>query len=149
VDGLDRAYSQVHEKEKAMSTIAVTKNVQTGNTFRTLGLWALQIGAAAMFLMAGYAKLSGDPQMVGLFGAIGLGQWFRYLTGALEVIGAVTLLVPALAGAGALLLVGVMFGALATHFVIGGSPLMAIVLLVATAIVAYARRKEIAALIGR
>jgi len=30
-----------------------------------------------MFLMVGFLKLSGDPQMVGLFDAIGLGQWFR------------------------------------------------------------------------
>jgi uncharacterized membrane protein len=32
--------------------------------------------------------------MVGLFDAIGIGQWFRYLTGGLEVLGAVALLVP-------------------------------------------------------
>ena len=53
-----------------------------------VGLWILQIGAAGMFLMVGFFKLSGDPQMVGLFDAIGLGQWFRYVTGSLEVLGA-------------------------------------------------------------
>src|SRR5438046_7027124 len=89
-----------------------------------VGLWMLQIGAAGMFLMVGFFKLSGDPQMVGLFDAIGLGQWFRYVTGSLEVLGAIMLLVPPLGGLGALLLVGVMLGAVPTHlFVVGGNPL--------------------------
>src|SRR6266480_6840567 len=86
-------------------------------------LWVLQIGAAGMFLMVGFLKLSGNAQLVGLFQAIGLGQWFRYLTGSLEVLGAVLLLVPRTSGLGALLLAGVMLGAVATHlFVVGGNP---------------------------
>src|SRR5258707_11257439 len=106
-----------------------------------VGLWILQIGAAGMFLMVGFFKLSGDPQMVGLFDAIGLGQWFRYLTGSLEVLGAVLLLVPRLSGLGALLLVCVMMVAVTTHvFVIAGSPLMAGVLFFAPAILTCGRR---------
>jgi putative oxidoreductase len=108
-----------------------------------VGLWILQIGAAGMFLMVGFFKLTGDPQMVGLFDAIGLGQWFRYVTGSLEVLGAVLLLIPRLSGLGALLLMGVMLGAVPTHlFVVGGSPLMAIILLVVTGVVAWGRRKR-------
>src|SRR4051812_28582575 len=92
-----------------------------------VALWILQITAAGMFLMAGFAKLSGNPLMVQMFAAIGLGQWFRYLTGSLELIGAVLLLIPRLSGLGALLLVCVMLGAVATHlFILGGSPLPAI-----------------------
>ena len=49
-------------------------------------LWVLQIAGAGMFLMVGFLKLSGNAQLVGLFEAIGLGQWFRYLTGTLEVL---------------------------------------------------------------
>ncbi|MDX6559706.1 MAG: DoxX-like family [Blastocatellia bacterium] len=37
-----------------------------------------------MFLMAGFSKLLGNEQMVGLFALTGFGQWFRYLTGTLE-----------------------------------------------------------------
>ena len=108
-----------------------------------VGLWILQIGAAGMSLMVGFLKLSGDPQMVGLFDAIGLGQWFRYLTGALEVLGALLLLIPRLSGLGALMLFGVMIGAVVTHVVIvGGSPLMAIILLVVTGVVAWGRRQR-------
>ncbi len=108
-----------------------------------VALWILQIAAAAMFLMVGYLKLSGNEQQVGLFQAIGIGQWFRYLTGSLEVAGAILLLIPRTSGLGALLLAGVMAGAVITHlFVVGGSPLMAIILLVVTTIVAWGRRQR-------
>src|SRR5260221_10704672 len=107
-----------------------------------VGLWILQIAAAGMFLMVGFLKLSGDAQMVGLFEAIGLGQWFRYLTGTLEVAGAILLLIPRTSGLGALMLAGVMTGAIVTHvFIVGGSPLMAIILLFVTGLVAWGRRQ--------
>ena len=40
------------------------------------------------FVAAGAAKLIGAPMMVETFDAIGMGQWFRYLTGVIEVGGA-------------------------------------------------------------
>jgi len=114
----------------------------TGNIMN-LVLWVLQVAAAGMFLMAGFSKLSGNEQMVGLFAAIGVGQWFRYLTGTLEVAGVILLLIPRTSGLGALILVGVMLGAVMTHlFIIGGSPLMAIILLGVTALVAWRRRQR-------
>ena len=106
-------------------------------------LWVLQVAAAGMFLMVGFLKLSGNPQLVGLFEAIGLGQWFRYLTGSLEVLGAVLLLIPRLSGLGALMLAVVMTGAVITHLlIVGGSPLMAIILLVVTGVIAWGRRQR-------
>ena len=47
-----------------------------------------------MFLLAGGLKLAGVEPMVAMFETIGLGQWFRYLTGGLEVTGAILLLIP-------------------------------------------------------
>ena len=126
-------------------TITEGTKLGSGSTGKIInvGLWILQIVAAGMFLMVGFLKLSGDPRMVGLFDAIGLGQWFRYVTGSLEVLGAVLLLIPRLSGLGALLLVGVMLGAVTTHlFVVGGSPLQAIILLIVTGVVAWGRRKR-------
>src|SRR5882672_4001259 len=106
-------------------------------------LWVLQIAAAGMFLMVGFLKLSGNAQLVGLFEAIGLGQWFRYLTGTLEVAGALLLVIPRTSGLGALMLAGVMTGAVVTHvFIVGGSPLMAIILFVVTVVVAWGRRQR-------
>ena len=106
-------------------------------------LWALQIAAAGMFLMVGFLKLKGDPQLVGLFGAIGIGQWFRYLTGTLEVVGAIMLLIPRTSGLAALMLAGIMICAVVTHvFIVGGSPLGATILFVVTSLVAWGRRQR-------
>ncbi len=106
----------------------------------TAALWVVSVAAAGMFLMSGGAKLSGGPQMVGLFDAIGIGQWFRYLTGAIEVTGALALFVPSVAAFGAAALAGTMVGAIATHlFIVGGSVAIPVVLLAATSFIAWTR----------
>jgi len=113
-------------------------------------LWTIQIGVAGMFFMAGGSKLSGSEPMVQLFQAIGLGQWFRYLTGFMEIGGAVLLLIPGLSGLGAALLTGVMAGAVAIHlFLIGGNPTLPMVLLVLNACVAWSRRSVLLSLLSR
>ena len=134
-----------------MTAHAAAEETRSMEPGRALGaaLWVVQIGVAAMFLMAGWSKLSGAPQMVALFDAIGLGQWFRLLTGSLEATGAVLLLVPALSGVGAILLVSVMIGALTTHALIGGSPVAAAVLLAASAFVAWGRRERTRRVLSR
>jgi putative oxidoreductase len=108
-----------------------------------IALWAVQIALAAMFLLAGGSKLLGTPPMVALFNAVGIGQWFRYLTGLIEVGSALALLVPAAAVFGALALVPTMIGAIVTQlFIVRGSPVLPAVLLVAVAVVLWARRRE-------
>lgn len=69
----------------------------------TVVVWILQIVAAIAFLMAGGSKLVGAPAMIQLFDEIGVGQWFRYVTGAIEVLSAILLLVTSRAAFGALL----------------------------------------------
>lgn len=104
-------------------------------------VWGVRILLALAFGAAGIAKLAGVPQMVQTFAAIGFGQWFRYLTGAVEVVGAVLLLVPATGFVGGLLLTTTMIGAVATHLVlIGGSPVPAAVLGLLSAFVAWRQR---------
>ena len=130
-------------------TQALTESTQSSSGSGSIAkiinvlLWVLQIVAAGMFLMVGFLKLSGNPLLVGLFEAIGLGQWFRYLTGSLEVLGAILLLIPRLSGLGALMLACVMAGAVVTHlFIVGGSPLAAAILLVVTTVIAWGRRER-------
>jgi putative oxidoreductase len=119
----------------------VTTFVRRKSPVTTIALWIAQIAAAGMFLFAGGLKLSGDPAMVQVFDAVGIGQWFRYLTGSIEVVSAALLLVPSLAVFGALLLVPTMIGAVVTHlFIVGGNAVPAIVLLATTAAIAWARR---------
>ena len=107
-------------------------------------LWVAQIALAGMFLLAGSSKLLSAPAMVELFDAIGIGQWFRYLTGLIEVGSALALLVPSIAVFGALALVATMVGAIATHlFIVGGSPAVPAILLLGSAIVVWARRHQL------
>ena len=117
---------------------------------KNAGLWLLQAASAAMFVMAGVPKLTGAESMVHVFAALGLGQWFRYFTGVLEVVGAVALLVPVLAGLGALWLTAVMVGAVIAHLtVLGGNPAVPVALLVAMAIVAWGRWERTGRLFSR
>src|SRR5258707_10193420 len=90
-------------------------SIQSGRPARRIGAWTLQSILAAAFLAAGSAKLAGVPFMVELFDQIGLGQWFRIVTGAVEVVGAVALVVPGLASIGALWLGFTMVCAVTTH----------------------------------
>ena len=109
-----------------------------------VALWAVQVALAGMFLLAGSSKLLGAPAMVGLFDAIGIGQWFRYVTGLIEVASAVALLVPSFAVFGALALVAAMVGAVTVHlFVVGGSPAVPAILLLGSAGVVWARRHQL------
>ena len=112
-------------------------------------LWVIQIALAAMFLFAGGSKLLGAPAMVDLFTAIGLGQWFRYVTGAIEVSAAVALLIPSAALFGAMLVVPTMLGAVATNLFLGQSPAMPLVLFLAATAVAWFRRDRLDAVFSR
>ena len=110
-------------------SLTQTSAVRSGRS-GLIVLWAAQIALAGMFLLAGSSKLLGAPAMVGLFDAVGIGQWFRYLTGLIEVGSALALLVPSIAVFGALALVATMVGAITTHlFIVGGSPAVPAILL--------------------
>ena len=135
---MDNAVMRQGERKWTTFTQSVPRN-----RIRTVVLWALQLLAAGMFLMSGTLKVTGVPIMVQMFDAIGVGQWFRYAIGTIELAGALLLLVPSLALLGAVLLAATMGGAVITHlFVIGGSPATALVLLAATATIAWLRRSE-------
>ena len=112
---------------------------QRSSRAKNVALWALQILTAAAFLMAGFGALSGHPMMVETFDKIGIGQWFRYVTGAIEVASAILLLIPRLTPVGAALLVCTMVGAVLNHLVFGGSPVPALVLLCFAAIILWGR----------
>lgn len=103
--------------------------------------WGIRIFLALIFASAGIAKLVGVPQMVQVFDAISAGQWFRYLTGSVEILGALLLVVPATGFAGSLLLLATMVGAIFTHLLlIGGNPMPAMVLGLLSAVVAWRLR---------
>ena len=104
-------------------------------------IWGVRILLAIAFGAAGVAKLAGVPQMVATFEALGMGQWFRYVTGGIEVAGAILMLIPATGLYAGLLLGGTMVGAVVSHLLaIPGSPVPAIVLGLLCAIVVWSNR---------
>jgi putative oxidoreductase len=114
-----------------------------------IALWTLQVLLALAFVGAGSGKLLGSADMIALFDAIGIGQWFRYVTGSLEVLGALLLIIPGSAALGAVLLACVMAGAVAAHLTILHTAATApLVLFALTAIVASGRRSQLAGLLG-
>ena len=119
--------------------------VQSTPAPRRIGTWVLQGTVAAAFFAAGTAKLAGVDYMVELFNDIGVGQWFRYVTGAVEVAGALALVAPGLIWLGGLGLGTTMVFAVLTHvYVLHTSPVPAIVLGSLNALIVYLRRDEIA-----
>ena len=122
----------------------------TNRNLRSIALWTLQVLLAAAFLMAGGSKLIGTPTMVDLFTAVGWGQWFRYLTGGIEVAAAILLLIPGISGLAALVLIPTMVGAILTHLrILHSSPFAPTVLLVLAIILLWGRRGEIIRFAGR
>ena len=104
-------------------------------------IWGVRILLALAFGAAGSAKLAGVEQMVATFEAIGWGQGFRYVTGGIEVAGALLMLIPATGLYAALLLGGTMVGGTVSHLlVVPGSPVPAMVLGLLCALVVWHNR---------
>jgi putative oxidoreductase len=88
--------------------------------------WTLSIFLALLFLSAGGVKFFNNPVMVQEFAQIGLGQWFRYFTGSLEVAGACCVLIPRVRFLGTLLIGAVMVGATIANLTVLHQPAAAI-----------------------
>ena len=109
-----------------------------------IAVLALRIIVGLAFIAAGGAKLAGSPQMVAIFDQIGIGQWFRIVTGIVEITGGVLLIWPGRSAYGALLLTLTMAGALFTHIVkIGGTWQPAAVLFALSALLLWLYRAQL------
>jgi putative oxidoreductase len=109
-------------------------------------LWVVQGLLAAFFLFAAAGpKLLGEATAVRTFDDIGVGQWFRYVVGVLELAGAIGLVIPRLARSAALGLAAVMLGAIITNlFVIDGGllTLTPVILLALLGFVVWGRQSQ-------
>lgn len=109
----------------------------------TVLTWLARAALALVFLGAGASKLAGEAAMVEMFDDIGAGQWLRLVVGALEVAGAVGVLVPRVALPAAAGLTLLMVGATLTNLlVLDASPVMTIVLGVLAAVVTVVLRRR-------
>ena len=103
--------------------------------------WSLQIILAAVFTFTASRKFLADPLPVATVEALGTGQWLRVVIGVAELAGAIGLLIPSLARVAAACLATLMLGAIGTHvLVIGGSPIPAAALFVASSLIVFLRR---------
>ncbi|MFL6437790.1 MAG: DoxX family protein [Terriglobales bacterium] len=96
---------------------------------RNLGPWVLRLAVAFIFVSSGLEKFGIGPgqEWVRIFAKIGLGDWFRYLTGVMEITGGLLLVVPRATKVGVVLLVTCMAGAIVCHLFVLGDPLSSII----------------------
>ncbi len=128
------------------ATTASTKRYNA----KKIGFWALKIILAILFISAAGAKLAGIPYMVAEFNVVGLGQWLRYFTAAMEISGGVLLLWPSRQAFGALLLMCVCIGAFfAQLLAIHQNVIHTIVIGGILAAIAWVHRGQVLAVIGK
>ena len=92
--------------------------------------------------------MSAGDRSLGTIGAtpravtVGVGQWLRYVTGVLELTGALLIMVPRTRSVGAALLATVMLGALTAQlFILRVTPTTPGVLFLLSGFVAWGRRR--------
>ncbi len=90
-----------------------------------VGDWAVRLGVACAYLGFGLEKFASGPgaQWVTFFHDVGVGDWFRYFTGMVEVLGALLVLIPRTARIGFGLLAVTMTGAVFIVAFVLGRPL--------------------------
>jgi len=109
--------------------------------------WALRAGVGLVFIGIGLEKAFPwkGSYWIQVFDAIGIGRWFMYLTGTIQIVGGLLMIVPRTALVGATLLGCTMVGAILTHFFVlhtgvGGAVFPALFL----ALIAAAVRRRLA-----
>ncbi|MGW2872018.1 DoxX family protein [Kitasatospora sp. NPDC001225] len=134
----------------ATSTATATSTKSSTAVVRVV--WTLRILLALFFALASaLPKLLALPAATTVFDAIGAGHWFMYLTGLVELAGAVGLLVRRLAGPAATALIVFLAFAFVTqltamHGENAGTPF---IFMVPLAVIAWNRRAETAELLSR
>lgn len=120
--------------------------------------WIFRIAIAVILLQTLYFKFTAQPESVVLFTKLGVEPWGRIGTGILELITGILILIPSFAALGALMSLGLMAGAIASHLLVigiesdndGGQLFMlAVIVFTLSAIVLYLRRNEIPAWVAR
>lgn len=87
---------------------------------KNISKWLLRLTVAIILLQTLPFKFGAHPDSVKLFSALGIEPWGRIGTGIFELIAAILILIPKTSVYGALLTVGLMFGAIASHVLVIG-----------------------------
>ena len=114
--------------------------------------WTCRIVAAAILAQTLFFKFTGADESIYIFTKVGLEPWGRYGSGVAELIATILLLTPRFAWAGALLALGVITGALASHLTVLGIVVkddggllfgLAVTVFVTCAVTAFLHRRQI------
>lgn len=109
---------------------------------RTL-LRTVELAMAALFLYLGVTKLVGLSESQHLFDVIGIGSWFRYATGTLELIGASLFSRPTVSRGASFLLAGIMAAVVIIEvFLLKRPPAAAAACVTAHGFIAWGRRQN-------
>ena len=87
-------------------------------------LWLLRLVVAGILLQTLFFKFTGAAESVYIFEALGAEPYGRIGSGVAELVASVLILVPSTAALGALLSLGVMSGAILSHFTVLGIEIM-------------------------
>ncbi len=90
----------------------------------TIILWVCRLVAAGLLLQTLFFKFSAAPESVYIFTKVGIEPWGRIGTGVAELIAGILILLPRTSVIGAVMAIGIMAGALATHLFILGIEVM-------------------------
>jgi len=108
--------------------------------------------AAVILLQTLYFKFGGRPESIYIFTKVGLEPWGRYLSGMVELIASVLILIPSKAWLGAFIALGVIGGAIISHLTTLGIVvlndggmlfMMACVVFICCLVVLYYNKKQI------
>ena len=83
---------------------------------QTITSWVLQLIAAVILFQTLFFKFTGAEESRYIFGKLGLEPWGRIGSGIVELAAVALLLIPKTSSIGALLSLGVMSGAIVSHF---------------------------------
>lgn len=91
---------------------------------RNIILWIARIGAAIILLQTLFFKFSGSQESVYIFTKVGMEPWGRIVTGIVELVASVLILIPKTSRYGALAALLTMGGAIYFHFTTIGVEVM-------------------------
>ncbi len=90
------------------------------NKFNTTFFWVLRIVSSLILLQTLYFKFTAQAESVELFSKLGVEPWGRIGTGCIELVASILLLIPKSTFIGAALTIGLMLGAVFSHFLVIG-----------------------------
>lgn len=89
-------------------------------TMKHVFSWILRLAVAVILAQTLFFKFSGASESIAIFTKLGIEPWGRYLSGTIELISVVLVLIRSTVFLGALLGMGVISGAIVSHLTVLG-----------------------------